>query len=96
MGELPFNELVEGKKSAKFSGNSGKTNSKSTPSSSAETVVNQGLPAIVGTSDYVGVAGTAGTSGKSGKATCNKHPDAELRTQKDGRLYCPSCKKRLA
>lgn len=91
-----FGKLIEGQNSAKSSGNSGKTNRKSNPSASATTLVNQGLPAIVGTSDYVEVDGTADTTGKSGKATCKKHPTAELRTQKDGRLYCPSCKKRLA
>jgi hypothetical protein len=91
-----FNELIEGQNSAKSSGNSGKTNSISDPGAKPETLVNEGMPAFAVTSDYVGVGGTAGTSGKTGKATCKKHPTAELRTQKDGRLYCPSCKKRLA
>ncbi|HEY9829486.1 MAG TPA: hypothetical protein V6D26_02825 [Stenomitos sp.] len=91
-----FNELIEGQKSAKLPGNSAITNSILEPNAKPKTVVNQGLPAFVGTSDYVGVDGTADTSGKRGKATCKKHPTAELRTQKDGRLYCLSCKKRLA
>jgi hypothetical protein len=91
-----FKRFVESKNTDKSSGSFGKANSNSTPYASAETLINQGLPPIVGTSDYVGVDGTVGTSGKSGKATCKKHPEAELRTQKDGRLYCPSCKKRLA
>ena len=91
-----FNKLIGGKKSAKVSGNLGKANRNQPPSASAETIVNKGLPAIVGTSDYVGVDGTAGKDGTDGKATCKNHPEAELRTQKDGRLYCPSCKKRLA
>jgi cell division septum initiation protein DivIVA len=91
-----FNELIEGQKSAKSSGDSAITNSISDPGAKPETLVNEGMPAFAVTSDYVGVGGTAGTSGKTGKATCKKHPDAELRTQKDGRLYCPSCKKRLA
>ncbi|MBD2016085.1 hypothetical protein H6F96_19195 [Microcoleus sp. FACHB-53] len=88
-----LNELIEGQKSAKVSGNSVITNSILEPPAKPETLVNQGLPAFVGTSDYVGVDGTDGTRGK---ATCKKHPTAELRTQKDGRFYCPSCKKRLA
>ena len=90
-----FNELVEGQKSAKVSGNSGITNSISDLAAKPESLIKQGIPAFAVTSDYVGVGGTADTSGKSGKATCKKHPTAELRTQKDGRLYCPSCKKRV-
>jgi hypothetical protein len=88
--------LVNSKNSAESTGNSGKTNKNLTPSAEAVTVVNQGLPAIDGTADYVGVAGTAGNNDNPGKTTCKKHPTAELRTQKDGRVYCPSCKKRLA
>ncbi|HEY9834104.1 MAG TPA: hypothetical protein V6D26_26360 [Stenomitos sp.] len=91
-----FNELVKGQNSAKVSGSSGITNRISDPSAKPETLVNQCMPAFAVTSDYVGVDGTADTSGKRGKATCKKHPTAELRTQKDGRLYCLSCKKRLA
>ena len=91
-----FNELIESQNSAKTSGNSGKTNRNSDPSANAETLVNQGMAEIDGTSGYVGVGGTAGTGSKNGKATCKKHPEVELRTQKDGRLYCPNCKKRLA
>jgi hypothetical protein len=89
-------KFVNPKNSADSAGNSGKTNRNSNPNAEAVTVVNQKLPAIDGTADYVGVAGTVGTSGNSGKATCKKHPEVELRTQKDGRHYCPSCKKRLA
>jgi hypothetical protein len=91
-----FNELIEGQNSAKFSGDSAITNSISDPGAKPETLVNESMPAFAVTSDYVGVGGTVGTSGKTGKATCKKHPTAELRTQKDGRFYCPSCKKRLA
>ncbi|HEY9615111.1 hypothetical protein [Allocoleopsis sp.] len=91
-----FNELVKGQNSAKTSGNSAITNSISDPSAKPETLVNQRMAAFAVTSDYVGVGGTVGTDDKTGKATCKKHPTAELRTQKDGRLYCPSCKKRLA
>ncbi len=91
-----FTELVEGKNSAITSGNSGKTNRNSNPDAGAETLENKGMAEIVGTPDYVGLGGTDGTSGNFGKATCKKHPEAELRTQKDGRFYCPSCKKRLA
>lgn len=91
-----FNELIDAQNYAKATGNSGITNSISEPTAKLETLVNQGMPAFAVTSDYVGVGGTDDTSGKSGKATCKKHPTAELRTQKDGRLYCPSCKKRLA
>jgi hypothetical protein len=89
-------KFVNPKNSADSTGNSGKTNRNSNPNAEAVTVVNQELPAIDGTADYVGVAGTVGTSGNSGKATCKKHPEVELRIQKDGRHYCPSCKKRLA
>jgi hypothetical protein len=88
-----FNQLIEDQNSAKTSGNSGKNNRNSDPSADAESLVSQGMTGFAVTSDYVGVGGT---SGNNGKATCKKHPDAELRTQKDGRLYCPSCKKRLA
>lgn len=88
-------EIVEYKNLAKASGNSAITNRNSIPSASAESLINQGMPEIADTSDYVGVAGTIGKSGNSGKATCKKHPDAELRPHKDGRHYCPSCKKRL-
>jgi hypothetical protein len=88
--------FVEGKNSAKTSGNFGKTNSNSLPSAKAETFINQPLAAFDGTPDYVGVANSADKSGKAGKATCKYHPDAELRVQKDNRHYCPSCKKRLA
>jgi hypothetical protein len=91
-----FSQLIEDKNPAKTPGNSGKTNNNSRPAADAESLTNQGMAEIVGTSDYVGVAGTVGTSGNSGKATCKNHPEGELRTQKDGRHYCPSCKKRLA
>jgi ElaB/YqjD/DUF883 family membrane-anchored ribosome-binding protein len=91
-----FKELIECKKSAKVSGNSAITNRISDSTAKPETLVNERMPAFAVTSDYVGVGGTADTSGKRGKATCKKHPTAELRTQKDGRLYCPSCKKRLS
>jgi cell division septum initiation protein DivIVA len=91
-----FSQLIEGQNSAKSSGNSGKTNRNLDPGADAESLASQGVAGFAVTSGYVGVAGTADTSGKSGKATCKKHPEAELRTQKDGRLYCPSCKKRLA
>jgi hypothetical protein len=89
-------ELVNPKNSADSAGNSGKTNRNLTPSAEAVTVTNQGLSAIDGTADYVGVAGTTGKAGNSGKPTCKKHPSAELRIQKDGRPYCSSCRKRLA
>ena len=91
-----FSQLIEVQNYTKTSGNSGKTNRNSDPSADAESLASQGMAEIDGTSDYVGVVGTADTGGKGGKATCKKHPTAELRTQKDGRLYCPSCKKRLA
>jgi cell division septum initiation protein DivIVA len=91
-----FSQLIEVQNSTKTSGNSGKTNRNSDPSADAESLASQGMAEIDGTSDYVGVVGTADTGGKGGKATCKKHPTAELRTQKDGRLYCPFCKKRLA
>jgi hypothetical protein len=91
-----FSQLVEGQNPAKTFGNSGKTNRNSDSSAEAESLVNQGVAGFAVTPNYVGVVGTAGTIGKGGKATCKKHPTAELRTQKDGRLYCPSCKKRLA
>lgn len=90
-----LSEFVDCQNSDETSGNSAKTNRNSTPSASAETFVNQGMPPIVGTKGYVGVAGTVGNLGTSDKATCKKHPDAELRPHKDGRYYCPSCKKRL-
>ena len=91
-----FNQFVEAQNFAKVSGNSAITNSISEPIVKPETLANKGMAAFAVTSDYVGVGGTDGTSDNSGKATCKKHPTAELRTQKDGRLYCPSCKKRLA
>jgi hypothetical protein len=91
-----FSQFVEAKNLAKPSGNSAITNSISEPIVKDETLIQQGLPPIVGTSDYVGVGGIADISGNLGKATCKKHPEVELRVQKDGRLYCPSCKKRLA
>jgi hypothetical protein len=91
-----FNQLMKGQNSAKTSGNSGITNRNLTPSAEAESLVNQGMAEIDGTSDYVGLAGTADTGGKGGRAACKKHPEVELRTQKDGRYYCPSCKKRLS
>jgi hypothetical protein len=91
-----FSQLIEGKNFVKTSGNSAVTNSNSEPSADAGSLVNKGIADIDGTADYVGVAGTADTDGNLGRATCKKHPDGELRTQKDGRHYCPSCKKRLA
>jgi hypothetical protein len=91
-----FNQLIEGQNYATTSGNSGKTNRNLGSSADAESLASQGIAGFAVTSDYVGMAGTDDTSGKGGKATCKKHPTAELRTQKDGRLYCPSCKKRLA
>ena len=91
-----FKGFIETKNFTKTPGNSGKTNSNSRPSADAESLINQGIAGVVGTPDYVGVAGTVGTGGNSGKATCKNHPEGELRTQKDGRYYCPSCKKRLA
>lgn len=89
-------EFVEDKNHAIASGNSGKTNRNLLPHADAESFVQQALPVIDGTADYVGVAGTDGTGGNLVKATCKKHSEAELRVQKDGRFYCPSCKKRLA
>jgi hypothetical protein len=96
--EVPnsLKELVEGKKTDKGSGNSGKTNSNSEPSAEAESLAHQQMAEIADPADYVGIDGTADTRGQRGKATCKKHPEAELRTQKDGRNYCPVCKKRLA
>jgi hypothetical protein len=89
-------QLVEGKNSTNSAGNFGKTNKNSSPPAEAVTVLNQGLPASADRADYVGVAGTTGKDGTLGKPTCKKHTEAELRPQKDGRHYCPSCKKRLA
>jgi hypothetical protein len=89
-------ELVEDKSYAKSAGNYGKTNRNSTPPAEAETLGNQGMAASAGTADYGGCPGKDGKSGTGGKATCKKHPEAELRPQKDGRHYCPVCKKRLA
>jgi hypothetical protein len=91
-----FKKFVESKNTDKPSSNSAIINSISEPNAKPETLVNQGMAEIADTSDYVGVGGIADTSGNLGKATCKKHPTAELRVQKDGRLYCPSCKKRLA
>jgi hypothetical protein len=91
-----FVKLIEGKNTAKNSGIFGKTISNSKGTSKAETLTNQRLATFADTTDYVGIAGTAGNDGSTGKTTCKKHPTAELRTQKDGRYYCPSCKKRLA
>lgn len=89
-------KFVGDKNYVKDADNSAINNRNSTTCTNAETVVNQGLTAIADKADYVGLAGTADISGNCGKANCKKHPDAELRTQKDGRHYCPSCKKRLA
>ncbi len=89
-------EVENPKNSDDSTGNSGKTNRNSSPPAEAVTVVKQSLPAFAEKADYVGVAGTIGKSGTLGRPTCKKHPDTELRTQKDGRHYCPSCKKRLA
>jgi hypothetical protein len=96
--EVPnsLREFVEGKKTDKCSGNSGKTNSNSDPDAEAGSLANQQMAEIADTADYVGIDGTADTRGQRGKATCKKHPEAELRPQKDGRNYCPVCKKRLA
>lgn len=91
-----FREFVEGKNSDKSSVNSGKTNRNSDPYADAGSLVNQQMAEIADTVDYVGYVGTGGKDGNLGKATCKKHLEAELRPQKDGRLYCPSCKKRLA
>jgi hypothetical protein len=88
--------FVENKNFAKSPGNTGKTNSNSNPSADAGSLTDKGMAGIDSTSDYVGVAGTTGTDDNPGKATCKKHPEGELRVQKDGRHYCPSCKKRLA
>jgi DNA-binding transcriptional MerR regulator len=56
-------EFVNPKNSADSTGNSGKINRNSSPSAEAVTVTNQGLSAIDGTADYVGVAGTTGKAG---------------------------------
>lgn len=90
-----FKQFIEGKNSAKSTGNSGKTNRNSTPNASAETFVNQGLSPLSAARDYVGVSDKGDKTDKSGKATCKKHPNAELRLYKDGRYYCPGCEKRI-
>jgi hypothetical protein len=89
-------EFVDSQISANQTGNSAITNSNSQPTASAGMLVQQDLPAIADTTDYVDFTGTEGISGNLGKATCKKHPDAKLSTHKDGRYYCPSCKKRLS
>ncbi len=89
-------EFVDSQISANQTGNSAITNSNSQPTASAGMLIQQDLPAIADTTDYVDFTGTEGISGNLGKATCKKHPDAELSTHKDGRYYCPSCKKRLS
>lgn len=71
---VSLNEFVESQNTAKSTGNSGKTNKNSTPSASAENLVNQGMAPMAGTPDYVGVAGTNGRSGTSGTPTCKQHP----------------------
>jgi hypothetical protein len=91
-----FNELIAGQNNAYDSGNSAIANSNSLSTASAETFTEKGMPIITDTPDYVGVTGTDGISGNSGTATCKKHPTAELTTHKDGRYYCPCCKKRLS
>jgi hypothetical protein len=90
-----FNELVESKNSAKLTGKPGKTNSNSSLTSNAETLVNQPLADFPDVPDYVGVANPVGKTANPGLTTCKYHPDAELRVYGDGRYYCPSCKKKL-
>jgi hypothetical protein len=88
--------FVEGKNFAKISRKSAITNSISIPAAKAETSVSQRLAEFPDGSDYVGVAATDGKAANSAKATCKYHVEAELRAYKDGRYYCPSCKKKLA
>ena len=89
-------EFIDAKNRAKGTGFSAKTNNNSTSTAAPETLVNQGQPRQPGATDYVGVTALNGSSGSFGSPTCKQHPEAELTTRKDGRHYCPSCKKRLS
>ncbi|HEY9635207.1 MAG TPA: hypothetical protein V6D14_17530 [Coleofasciculaceae cyanobacterium] len=89
-------QLIEDKNTANYTGFFGKTNSNSKGSAKAETLTQQEEPRQPGSPDYAGVTALDGSRGSFGSPICKQHPDAKLTTRKDGRHYCPSCKKRLA
>jgi hypothetical protein len=91
-----FNEFVEGQSNGTDAGNPAITDRNSRPLANAETFTQKGMPDISASQDYAGIADTSAISANAGTTNCKKHPTAKLAVYKDGRYYCPSCKKKLS
>ena len=88
-------EFVEGKNLGKEQCPSALTNSNSTTTDNRKTITNQDLQPSAQTPDYAGSTAQAAQAARTALTTCKRHPLAKLRECKDGRLYCPSCRKKL-
>ncbi|NEO34445.1 MAG: hypothetical protein F6K36_29410 [Symploca sp. SIO3C6] len=63
--------------------------------SEAQTLTSKGFDQKTGKTADIALCGVMPTADNVPKAICKKHPGVELRQQKDGRYYCPGCRKRL-
>ncbi|NER45980.1 MAG: hypothetical protein F6J92_04690 [Symploca sp. SIO1A3] len=88
-------QFVEGQKSAKAPPSVVAQSRQAPNSAKAETITQQGLTVNTAPPSVIPYVGGNTKSRHTVKTICKKHPNVELSQRKDGRYYCPGCKKRL-
>ncbi|NEQ65378.1 MAG: hypothetical protein F6K21_07755 [Symploca sp. SIO2D2] len=88
-------EFVEGQNSAKIEPSVMAVDEKGTESAEAETLTQKRFAANSAKPSVIPHVGGSAKSRHTAKTICKKHPSVELRQRKDGRYYCPGCKKKL-
>ena len=87
--------FVEGQKSAKTQPSAVAHSSQEQKQAKAETLTQQEIEAINAEKSVIPHVGGSAKSRHRAKTICKKHPGVELRQGKDGRYYCPGCKRKL-
>ena len=88
-------QFVEGQNSAKVTPDTLAEDGQAPKIAKAETHTQQRLALNSAKPSVISHVGGSAKSRHTVKTICKKHPDVELRQRKDGRYYCPGCKKKL-
>ena len=88
-------EFVEGENNAKVEPSVVSVGCLEPKNAKAETYTQQQMTVNSVQPSVIPYVGGSVPSSPTAKTICKKHPDVELRQRKDGRYYCPGCKRKL-
>ncbi|NEQ65525.1 MAG: hypothetical protein F6K21_08500 [Symploca sp. SIO2D2] len=88
-------EFVEGQKNAKLEPSGVLQLGQEPKSAKGEIITQQEIAAKSDPPSVIPHVGGSVPSRHTAKTICKNHPDVELRQRKDGRYYCPGCKRKL-